>query len=315
MPPRLRALRCAASLAALLAGSAATVSHAQDLGRASRRPSSTSASAALPLADCWRFVIPGTETCLRLFGQARFDYRLREQFFRATAPSGFRSTMTVGLDAITPTAFGRLRTVAQVSTVYRAGEQRNATAIRQGFAIDGDFSAIQDPPGPQGRQHRLLYSGLSSSPASRRHGVVFVFRSVLCADLVGTAWRAAPFNVNLIAYTASLAPGLTASLSAEDPTTRQIPVVNGTRGRTSFNYATDGTNFLSQGGLALPHFVTTLQLEQAWGSAKVAGVLTNIRPSGLLPTTDLWRASSTLYGFAAIGAVKVNLPMIGPATT
>ncbi len=315
MYPKLRALGRTVSLAALLAGSAATVSLAKDLGPRKPAPVEYVRECRAPLwPNAGGFVVPGTETCLRLFGQARFDYRLREQFFRATAPSGFRSTMTVGLDAVTPTAFGRLRTVAQVSAVYRSGEQRNATAIRQGFAIDGDFSAIQGPAGAlRGGSTELLYSGFIQFAGFTAGRTVSFFDPFFVPDLVGTAWRAAPFNVNLIAYTASLAPGLTASLSAEDPTTRQIPIVNGTRGRTGFNYATDGTNFFGQGGLALPHFVTTLQLEQAWGTVKLAGVLTNIRPSGLLPTTGpLARVPSTLYGFAAIGAVKVNLPMIGP---
>ncbi len=263
------------------------------------------------------FVVPGTETCLRVFGQARFDYRLRQQFFRITSPSGFRSTTTVGLDAVAPTEFGRLRAVAQVAAVYRSGEQRNATAIRQGFAIDGDFSAIQGPPGAlRGGSTELLYSGFIQFAGFTAGRTVSFFDPFFVPDLVGTAWRAAPFNVNLVAYTASLAPGVTASLSAEDPTTRQLPVVNGTRGRTSFNYATDAGNFLSLGGLALPHLVATVQLDQAWGSVKVAGVLTNMRTSGLLPAAGpSARIPNTLYGFAAIGAVKINLPMISPATT
>ncbi len=216
------------------------------------------------VAECRRPRCPGTETCLRLFGQARFDYRLREQFFRATAPSGFRSTVTVGLDAVTSTEFGRLRAFAQVSAVYRAGEQRNATAIRQGFAIDGDFSAIQGPAGAlRGGSTEVLYSGFIQFAGLTAGRTVSFFDPFFVPDLVGTAWRAAPFNVNLIAYTAALAPGLTASVSAEDPTTRQLPLVNGTRGRTGFNYATDSANFLSQGGIALPHLIGTMQLEQA----------------------------------------------------
>ncbi len=315
MPRNCRAFRSSVSLAALVAGFAATVSEASDLGPRQAAPVEYVRECRNPMwPNAGGFVVPGTQTCLRIFGQARFDYRLREQFFRITSPSGFRSTTTVGLDAIAPTEFGRMRAVAQVSAVYRSGEQRNATAIRQGFAIDGDFSAIQGPAGAlRGGSTEMLYSGFIQFAGFTAGRSVSFFDPFFVPDLVGTSWRAAPFNVNLVAYTAQLAPGLTASLSVEDPTTRQIPVINGTRGRASFNYATDGTNFLNLGGLALPHVVATVQLDQGWGSAKVAGVVTSLRPSATLPATGpLARIPSTLYGFAAIGAVKVNLPMISP---
>jgi Porin subfamily len=251
------------------------------------------------------FVVPGTETCLRIFGQARFDYRLRQQFFRATAPSGYRSTMTVGLDSVTPTEFGNLRAVAQLSFVSRTGEQRNATAVRQGFAIDGDFTAVQGGPGAlRGGGTEVLYSGFVQFAGFTMGRTVSFFDPAFVPDVVGTAWRAAPFNINLIGYAASLGPGLTASVSAEDPTTRRLPIVNGTRGRASFNYATDPTNLLEQGGNSVPHLVAALQADQAWGSAKLAGVLTSIRAGGGLPATG------TRRGFAVMGAARINLPMI-----
>ena len=194
MFPRPRALRRTVSLVALLAGSAATVSHAQDLGPRKPGPVEHVRECRNPIwPSAGGFVIPGTTTCVRVYGQARFDYRLRQQFFRATAPSGFRSTTTAGLDAITPTAFGRLRAVAQVSAVYRSGEQRNATAIRQGFAIDGDFSAVQGPAGAlRGGSTELLYSGFIQFAGVTAGRTVSFFDPFFVPDLVGTAWRAAP---------------------------------------------------------------------------------------------------------------------------
>jgi Porin subfamily len=315
MSSSFRKLTQTASLASLITGCMTAASWAQE--PAPRKPSPVEyvRECRNPLwPNAGGFVVPGTGTCLRIFGQARFDYRLRQQFFRMTAPSGYRSTATFGLDAITPTEFGQVRTVAQMSFVYRSGEQRNATAVRQGFAIDGDFSAVQGAPGPlRGGGTEVLYSGFVQFAGFTAGRTVSFFDPFFVPDIVGTAWRAAPFNVNLIAYTAVLGPGLTASASAEDPTTRRLPIVNGSRGRTNFNYATEATNVLNQGGVALPHFVGSLQLDQAWGSAKLAGVVTNIRPSGLLPATGpLATVPSAKFGFAVVGAVKVNLPMIAP---
>jgi hypothetical protein len=310
-----RACRRSVSIAALILGGAATIGHAAEPVPRKPAPVEYVRACGNPLwPAAGGFIVPGTETCLRILGQARFDYRLRQQFFRITSPSGFRGTTTIGLDAVTPTEFGRLRTVAQVSFVYRSGEQRNATAIRQGFALEGDFSAINGPPGLfRGGGTEFLYTGFIQFAGFTAGRTVSFFDPQFVPDIVGTAWRAAPFNVNLIAYTAPLAPGLTASLSVEDPATRRLPIVNGTRGRTTFNYVTDPTNLLDQGGTALPHLVASLQLDQPWGSAKLAGVLTNIRPAGLLPATGASAAiPSTKYGFAVVGAVKVNLPMIAP---
>ena len=249
-------------------------------------------------------LIPGTQTCLRIYGQARFDYRLRQQFFRATAPSGFRAVATVGLDAISPTEFGAMRTVAQVAQVYRAGEQRNATAIRQGFALDGDFGGLGGAPAAlRGGGAELLYTGFVQVGGVTAGRTVSFFDPFFVPDVIGTAWRAAPVNVNLIAYTASLGQGLAATISLEDPTTRRQPILNATAGRSAFNYIADPTNLLRQGGVGLPHLVGALQWDAGWGSAKAAAVLTNIRPTDAI-------IRETRYGFATVGALRINLPMI-----
>jgi len=251
-------------------------------------------------------LVPGTQTCVRLYGQARFDYRLRQQFYRATAPSGFRGGATIGFDAVTPTEFGSLRAVAQIGQVYRSGEQRNATAIRQGFALDGDFGGLGGAPGAlRGGGAELLYGGFVQLAGFTAGRTVSFFDPFFVPDIVGTAWRAAPVNVNLIAYTAGLGQGLAATVSIEDQTTRRQPILNGSLGRTSFNYAADASSFLQLGGVSLPHVVGSLQLDQAWGSAKLAAVLTNIRPADA-------RFARTRYGYAAIGALKINLPMVAP---
>jgi len=253
------------------------------------------------------FVIPGSDVCLRIYGQARFDYRLREQFFRATAPSGVRSTMQVGFDAISQTEWGPMRAVAQVSLVYRAGEQRNATAIRQGFAIDGDFGEIAGPPGAlRGGSSELLYSGFVQAAGFTAGRTVSFFDPFFAPDLIGTAWRAAPVNVNLIGYSAPLGGGWTGSVSLEDPTTRRQPILNAARGRASFNYVGDPSNVFDPAGIGVPHVVGALQMERPWGLAKIAGVSTSIRAASVATNA----APAAKYGFAAIGALKINLPWI-----
>jgi hypothetical protein len=301
--------------AAALAAAGPAAAFASDLGAHKPAPVEYLRACQNPLwPNAGGFVVPGTDNCLRIFGQARFDYRLRQQFFRATAPSGYRGTATVGFDVITPTELGRFRAFGQIGTAYRSGEQRNSTAVRQGFAIDGDFSTIQGPPAAlRGGGTEFLYTGFVQFAGFTAGRTVSFFDPPFVPDIVGTAWRAGPFNVNLLAYTAPLGQGLTTSVSLEDPTTRRLPIVNGARGRTTFNYVTDPNNLLDLAGNGMPHVVASLDLTQAWGSAKLAGVLTDIRAAKLLaPAGPQAVLPSTKYGFAVIGAVRFNLPMIAP---
>ena len=50
------------------------------------------------------FFIPGTETCLRVSGRVRAEFRAQEAFSRADAVTGFRARGRLNFDARTQTA-------------------------------------------------------------------------------------------------------------------------------------------------------------------------------------------------------------------
>src|SRR5688500_9046152 len=54
-------------------------------------------------------LIPGTETCLRATGFARFEYQVGSTRGFAADNTGFRSFGRLNIDARTPTAYGTLR--------------------------------------------------------------------------------------------------------------------------------------------------------------------------------------------------------------
>lgn len=262
------------------------------------------------------FVIPGTQTCLRVFGQARFDYAYQQQFTRSAAPSGFRGGAIVGLDAITPSEFGNVRAFAQVGMVYRtgAGNQRTGTGTRQGTFVDGLFNGANGGSGSGGTE--LVFSGFIQFAGITAGRTASFFDPFFTPEIIGTTFRSSPGNVNLIAYTAALGNGFTATISAEDPTVRRFGVLNGTllgagvAGLGPVDYTAAG-NAGAQGGIAVPNIVGAVQFDQAWGSAKVAAVLTNVRPAFLVtPAAGIATIPSTKYGFAVMGALKINLPMI-----
>jgi Porin subfamily len=260
------------------------------------------------------FIVPGSQTCLRLFGQARFDYEYRHQFFVVTSTSGYRGTSMVGVDVITPSEYGTVRALAQVSMIYRSGEQRNATAARQGFAVDGPFGdGIPGQNAFRGGQTELAFQGFVQFAGFTAGRTASFFEPLFVTDIIGTASRVAPTNINLIGYTVALGQGVTATLSLEDGLTRRLPILNATPGRINFDYLNTAANFLNQGSNALPHLVGALQVNQAWGSAKLSGVVTSIRPAGLVPAAGIAAAvPSTKFGFAVSASARINLPTIAP---
>jgi Porin subfamily len=263
------------------------------------------------------FVIPGTQTCLRVFGTARFDYQYQQQFTRVGAPSGFRGGAIIGLDAITPSEYGNVRAFAQVGLIYRTGNgnQRTGTGTRQGTFIDGGFNGNNGGNGSGGTE--VVFSGFIQFAGITAGRTASFFDPFFTPEIIGVTFRSSPGNVNLIAYTAALGNGITATISAEDPTTRRYGVLNGTllaanaAGTGALDYTAAGLTG-AQGGIAVPNIVAALQVDQAWGSAKLAGVLTNVRPNFQLTPVGGVVSSipSTKYGFAVQGALKINLPMI-----
>ena len=109
------------------------------------------------------FYIPGTDTCLRVSGRARFEYNVASARQFSQSPTGFRTQGRLNLDARTQTAYGTLRAFVrfEIVTPHRPVPLRH-----------------RDPPGQRraGDRLRLLRSGAASDrprqgvhPVRRRH--------------------------------------------------------------------------------------------------------------------------------------------------
>jgi Porin subfamily len=269
------------------------------------------------------FVIPGTQTCLRVFGQARFDMAYQNQFFRtgagSSAPYGTRGGGLIGLDAITPSEYGNVRAFIQAGFLYRTGNQRTGTGTRQGVFVDAGFANGISGGGQAGTE--FLFSGFIQFAGFTAGRTASFFDPFFVPEIIGATFRSAPGNVNLLAYTAALGNGVTATISLEDGFIRRYPIAS-----QNVPIAAGGVGVLNgpfglQGSNLMPHIVGAVQVDQAWGSAKVAGVLTHVRPAftvggaganfvlpGALAGTGT--VPSTKFGFAVMGALKINLPMI-----
>jgi Porin subfamily len=275
------------------------------------------------------FIIPGTQTCLRVFGQARFDYAYTQQYIRTNSVSGYRGTMTIGLDAITPSEYGNVRAFAAIGAAYRSGNQFSGTNIRQGTAFGGTFPTGTNSAG----QTEINYTGFIQFAGFTLGRTSSFFRTVGQPNqIIGLAWFSDPGNVTTAAYTAQLGNGFLATIAVEDPTITRFGVVgqslvaaNGTAfapngpavlGVTPGFVAT-AANIL-QTGNRMPNIVASIRVDQAWGSAELAGMLNEVGVVGNLPGfnganfafTGFNINPSTRYGFAINAGLKINLPMI-----
>ena len=251
------------------------------------------------------FYIPGTDTCLRLSGRARFEYAYQPSFSRSgnnagATPgdySGYQSRARINLDARTQTAYGTLRSFLRLDTGSRTGfATMHAGALnRIGGAFPGtgvdQFGRVQQQMNLD--KAFVQFGGVTAGRASSffdfyAHDFEFIV-ATMGSDIAST---------NLAAYTATLGKGLSATLSVEDPSFRHTPVYSAQNavpqsvvdsGSLVFAQANPVTpifvGFDAAGrptGLGfvdtiqrnrMPDVVGVLRYDQPWGSAQVSGAL------------------------------------------
>ncbi|GJD29127.1 hypothetical protein PMNALOAF_0359 [Methylobacterium adhaesivum] len=299
------------------------------------------------------FTIPGTDTCLRVSGRARFEYAYQNAYSRTGAGdiSGYQSRARLNFDARTQTDYGVLRGFTRIDMGSRTGfATMHAGALNR---IGNTFPATGIDSAGRVQQQMTLdkafvqFAGLTAGRASSffdfyAHDFEFIVAS-MGSDVAST---------NLAAYTASLGKGLSATVSVEDPNFRQTAVYSSQTVRPLapnldggpalrpvaplfIGYAADGTptgiGFVDAAQRSrVPDLVGVLRYDGSWGSAQGSAALHEISPGTLgsdafigtnlgQPTTlannrDMGRAPSA-YGWAVQGGVKVNLPALAPGDT
>jgi Porin subfamily len=243
------------------------------------------------------FVIPGGNTCLRVFGQARFDAHYAQQYARNGSTMGYRGGMTVGLDAVTPSEYGNVRAFAAIGAMYRSGNQNSGTNARLGFAFN-NASVINNTAA----QTEINYTGFIQFAGITAGRTASFFRTVgQPVEIIGLTYMSGPGNVNTIAYSASLGNGFLATVALEDPTTRRHFVSDATLANTPAT----GVGQINRTGNRMPNLIASLRVDQAWGSAELAGMMNEVG----LATAGLV-GGSTKWGYSLSAGAKINLPMI-----
>lgn len=281
------------------------------------------------------FVIPGTQTCLRISGRVRAQYGWTEQFGRGASKIGGRTTVLLNADAITPSEYGNVRAFSSIEITSRWGLDPSGTANRWGWGVQAGVLGLTNSAqgvaagiaGPGTINNQILTN--NSVAAGRTQNIVNVDKGFIqfagitagrfgsffdfggTPEMIGTSFLSSIGSTNGIAYTASLGSGFLATIALEDPTYRRFAVFSGNTPGAG-ERAVQG---VAQDGYHMPEVVAALRVDQAWGAAQLSGVVREVRLSGQAANAALGMGAvntASKIGWAVQGGLKINLPMIAP---
>ncbi|MCJ2058783.1 porin [Methylobacterium sp. J-048] len=293
------------------------------------------------------FYIPGTDTCLRLSGRARFEGGYQASYTRqagtnAGDTSGYQGRMRINLDARTQTAYGTLRAFVRLDAGARTGysgvgQSGTQQRIGQAYAGIGTDSFGRDSQFVNVDKAFIQFAGLTAGRASS-------FFDFYAHDFEISAATAGSdiASTNLLAYTATVGDGLVATISIEDPVFRRTPIFSPFNvGATVSSGSVSNFGVTNQptpvfvgytNGIAtrygnvdsiererLPDFVGALRLDQAWGSAQLSAATHELNVGNLSTAASTGTGNiiapahtSNVQGWAVQGGIKINTPFIAP---
>ncbi|MGE4373042.1 MAG: porin [Xanthobacter sp.] len=233
------------------------------------------------------FYIPGSDVCLRVGG-----YLWAEGYFNTYThyPATNDKTYSIGtagliLDARTATEYGTLRSYMEYRYHLRSADPWS------------------DGPSETQLQIWLSYIQFGGFTAGYAQSF-FDFYANEYVQGTDPATIGDDLQINLIAYTAELGNGLSATLSVEDGGERNggIYSVNPAAGSLGSDY--EGY----QAGTQIPDFVGNLNLTQDWGQAQLTGAAHQVRS---LSFYNQFGNAESNWGYALQGGLMFNLPMLG----
>ena len=311
----------------LLLGSAAALAtvagaHAADLPVTKAAPVAVEYVRVCSTYGAGFFVIPGTESCVKLGGRVRAEALVQERFFRTQDQFGFRARGRISLDVRTPTPYGLLRTFVRLSADSNSGTpyvggSRGAAFGGNAFAVPGTTSFALNRNFTRNQNATILdqafvqFGGLTAGRAPS----MFSNTDLPTGHFGTLRFDDAP-DITLFAYTYSFGNGLSATLAAEDPFARRsIGFAFNTGGFRAGTGPSPISSTTGVGGTDMPDFVGNVKYAGTWGSAQLSGAVhqvTDIGESTGEGTTQVVtrRIAEDEFGFAVSGSASVNLPMI-----
>ncbi|MET7244202.1 porin [Methylobacterium sp. EM32] len=292
------------------------------------------------------FFVPGTDTCLRVSGRARFEAGYSQGYQRGSNNGdlmGYRGLGRLNLDARTQTAYGTLRAFVRFELASRTGAYLNSGTQQR---IANAFPALGVDTFGRAQQYVnvdkafIQFAGLTAGRAAS-------FYDFYAHDfeIIGTSLGSDVASTNLLAYTATFGDGFSATISIEDPTFRKTPLFGtATAGNAASQFAVftaaaaNLTPVIATNAAGvpvgeafydlrqtnrMPDFVGVLRYDAAWGSAQLSAAVHELNAqnaatvltfggAAIAPGTVVTPRVNTEYGWAIQGGLKFNLPFIAP---
>jgi len=225
------------------------------------------------------FYIPGSDTCLKIGGYVRAEYRLRTNPLPKDNETFFRARGLVALDARTKTSYGDLRTFVQLRITEDTAQASAASFLPNAF---------------------IEFAGIT---AGRRVNSFFDFYAH-DYEWIGVT-TSSDQAADVLAYTAKFGSGFSATLSLENAAWR----MQGGNGALALGSVAPAAQIgYTANGSRMPEVVGVLRAEGTWGSAQLSGALHQINAA--LPTVNVSK-----IGYAVQAGAKINLPMLAAGDT
>ena len=274
------------------------------------------------------FYIPGTDTCIKIGGWIRAEYAFQTSNSDAMYNSGgtgrnnridsneynMRARWVTSIDVRTQTEYGTLRAYSRAGFQTRTGETTQGRIYTErGF---------------------IQFAGFTFG---KSQSYFDFFGGGFCygCGYAGNSSQTGAAGTLLAAYTATFGNGFTATLSIEDQQMRRGGIWDASNDATnaltlgslpgpgavfdSYNVAAPGILWGDSAATGIPDVVGALRVDQAWGSAQIAGALHQLRAgyygnnttgagANVLGVDNRFLSPSDAYGWAAMAGIVLNIP-------
>lgn len=275
------------------------------------------------------FYIPGTDTCLKIGGYARFDtYVNQTGTFRpniaSTSGTGFGGPGAGSLnfpfrDSDDPDYLTRARGVL----AFDARTQTDYGTLRSYVRFGAEWNSQANAS--SGANNNLYFERAFVQFAGFTFGYTQSFFELGTNYMMTTPFAGSNTWTSVIAYTAQFGNGFSASIALEDSANRTTgvqgsnavgPVVQNTLfgpDLVSYSGSLGYANF--QAGQQAPDIVANIRLDQAWGTFMISGALHQVNAlewtGGVAPAAFAGAASTDNWGWAIGAEAEFKLPFLG----
>jgi hypothetical protein len=258
------------------------------------------------IGDVTGFVVPGSDTCLKISGRIRAEYYYNQPFTRDANTTSTRARGYLALDAINNTAYGPLRATTRVYVTRDSGRGFNANGVNLANVGNGagttnadvllDWAYIQFAGITAGRVATSFFEFAPFGGVSFEGG--------------GNLGRGADYSsINVLAYTATFG-NFSATIALEDGTERRVNPL--ARANGAFTIIGNPT----YGGHVMPDIVGRLDYTDTWGQAALTAAIHQSRVGVGTNANNVFGVANSVgdteYGYAIQGGLKFNLPMLAP---